>query len=73
MSSDDTARTLLRVVRGDPTPEELAALVAVVGARASSGPGTGAPGRSAWSDPVRAVRTPVRPGPGGWRRSALPS
>ena len=24
---------------------------------------------SAWADPARAVRRPLRPGPGAWRRS----
>ncbi len=74
-NADDAPRTLLRVVRGDPTPEELAALVAVVGARAAAAPDDAvavAPSRSAWSDPARAVRTPLRPGPDGWRRSATP-
>jgi hypothetical protein len=64
---------VLRVVRGNPTPEELAALVAVVAARsaravASAGP----PLRSAWNDPARLVRAPIRPQPGGWRAAALP-
>jgi hypothetical protein len=71
-------RPVLRIVRGDPTPEELAALLAVVGAKSGPGPGGGpAAGsarsrRSAWSDPARLVRRPVRSGPDGWRRSALP-
>jgi len=63
---------LLRVVRGEPTAEELAALVAVVGARATSGGGPGASPRTAWNDPARLVRTPVHVGPGGWRASGLP-
>ena len=63
---------LLRVVRGAPTAEELAALVAVVSARAASGDGPGASRRTAWNDPARLVRAPVSPGPGGWRLSALP-
>jgi Acyl-CoA carboxylase epsilon subunit len=75
-SAAEPARPVLRIVRGDPTPEELAALLAVVGAK--SGTGSGAAElparstRSAWSDPARLVRRPVRPGPDGWRRSALP-
>lgn len=65
------ARPLLSVVRGEPTPEQLAALIAVVAARASAGsPVEAAPQRSLWSRPV--LRTPLHPGPGAWRASALP-
>jgi hypothetical protein len=65
------ARPLLTVVRGEPTPEQLAALIAVVAARASAGaPDEPAPQRSLWSRPV--LRTPLHPGPGAWRASALP-
>lgn len=63
---------LLRVVRGEPTAEELAALVAVVTAQATAGAGDQPVRRTAWNDPARLVRTPVSPGPGGWRASALP-
>ncbi len=67
---------LLRVVRGDPRPEELAALVAVLAARAGATGGTGgAPASSpqgAWGDHRRGLRGAVAHGPDGWRRSALP-
>ena len=66
-------RPVLRVVAGEPTAEELAALVAVVAARVAGGAGGVDPGpRSAWNDPARLVRRPVAAGPAGWRRSALP-
>jgi hypothetical protein len=65
----------LRVVRGDATPEEIAALVAVLLSR----PGDDEvrarpvrPARSAWADRSGQLRRPLRPGPGAWRRSALP-
>ena len=63
----------LRVVRGDPTPEEIAALVAVLTARARA-VARPAPRerRSAWSDPSRRLRRPLAHGPGAWRTSALP-
>ena len=65
------ARPLLTVVRGEPTPEQLAALTAVIAARASAGSDAGpAPTRSLWRTPV--LRTPLTPGPGAWRASALP-
>ena len=62
----------LFAVSGSPTPEELAAVVAVLSARAAGGPGrpAGPPARSLWATPV--LRTPLRPGPGAWRASALP-
>ncbi|HEU5388852.1 MAG TPA: acyl-CoA carboxylase subunit epsilon [Streptosporangiaceae bacterium] len=67
------ARPLLRVVRGDPTPEEIAALVAVLAARggdqASSQPRSV---KNAWSDRSRSLRRPLFPGPGAWRNSGLP-
>jgi hypothetical protein len=61
---------MLRVVRGDTTPEEIAALVAVLTARGQGDDQQAAPQRSAWAAPV--LRAPLTPGPGGWRRSALP-
>jgi hypothetical protein len=65
---------VLRVIRGDATPEEIAALVAVLMSRSASGaevpPSRPAP--SAWSDRSRLLRRPLFPGPGAWRRSALP-
>ena len=71
----DAGRPVLRVVRGEPTAEELAALVAVVGVvagRAAGERGGDRRPRSAWNHPGRLVRRPVAAGPGGWRRSALP-
>ncbi len=63
---------LLRVVNADATPEEIAALVAVFSAIGSA-PAADAPRRtSEWSRPARRARTPVAPGPGGWRASSLP-
>ncbi len=67
-----TETPYLRVVRGEPTAEELAALVAVVAARAV-GPATAPRVRSAWSDPARRLGLTSRPGPGAWRRSVLPA
>ena len=61
----------LRVVRGDATPEEIAALVAVLLSRPGDDMPPG-PARSAWADRSRQLRRPLRPGPGAWRRSALP-
>jgi hypothetical protein len=66
----------IKVVRGNPTPEELAAALAVVRARAAAAQSTpsGAPeARAAWSDPSRiaAHRLP-QPGPTAWSRTYWP-
>jgi hypothetical protein len=64
----------LTIVRGDPTPEEIAALVTVLTARLqSSGQArAGAAPRYGWSSRSRMVRGPISRGPGAWRASALP-
>ncbi|WP_121433680.1 acyl-CoA carboxylase subunit epsilon [Actinomadura pelletieri] len=72
----------LQVVRGDPGPEEIAALVAVLTARArAAAAARNAANRasrpSRWADRTRLVRAtgadgPRPRGPGAWRASALP-
>jgi hypothetical protein len=64
----------LTIVRGDPTPEEIAALAAVLTARlAPAGEArAGEAARSGWSSRVRTMRSPLSRGPGAWRASALP-
>jgi Acyl-CoA carboxylase epsilon subunit len=62
---------VLRVIKGDATPEEIAALVAVLAAL--SAPAAPAPRPvSVWADPRRGVRTTPPHGPGAWRASGLP-
>ena len=68
----DEARPALFSVKGDASPEEVAALFAVLqGVAATAAPPAARP-RSAWSAPQRRVRTPLASGPGAWRVSALP-
>jgi hypothetical protein len=67
----------LRVVRGDATAEEIAALVAALASVAAAQSQTAEAARQQsvrtnWNSPARLLRAPVRPAPGGWRRSALP-
>lgn len=64
----------LQVVRGDPAPEEIAALVAVLTARARAAASASRPRPhpSTWADPSRRLRRPLSHGPGVWRSSALP-
>jgi sarcosine oxidase gamma subunit len=67
-------RPVLRVVKGDLTPEELAALVAVIAARkaaaAQAAVRVAKRPRSEWGHPASLVRKPHRFGPDQWRRSA---
>jgi Acyl-CoA carboxylase epsilon subunit len=67
-------RPLLRVVRGEPSDEELAALTAVVLAAAGrAAPAPESPRRSAWTDRASLTRRCPHPGPHAWRTSALPT
>jgi len=66
-------------VWGEPSDEELAALVAVLAALvavlaalANTAAAERPAPRSAWADPAHWLRTPLHPGPGAWRNSALP-
>ena len=60
------------VVQGQPTDEELAALVIVLTLRAGAHAAAPAPGPSGWSAYARTVRAPLAPGPDAWRRSGRP-
>jgi hypothetical protein len=66
-------RPPLFLIKGDASPEEVAALTAVLQGLAAAGatPPPARP-RSEWASPHRKVRTPLAPGPGGWRASAMP-
>jgi len=67
---DASSEPLLRIVNADATPEEIAALVAVL--LASQTPAT--PIRrnpSEWPVSTR-LRSPLHTRPGGWRASSLP-
>jgi hypothetical protein len=73
MVDDETARVHLRIVKGDPTPEELAALVAVLAGRGGGEEPAPEPVPvGAWSDRSRQLRRPLRRGPGAWRASGRP-
>jgi len=61
-----------RVTKGDPTDEELAALVAVIKFRMRSH-GTREQLVPAWNDMRLAMRPVTSVGADAWRRSALPS
>jgi Acyl-CoA carboxylase epsilon subunit len=62
--------TVLQVVRGEPSAEELAALTAVLartGAESASSPRLRGGG---WADPAHRMRRYPRPEWGGWAASA---
>jgi hypothetical protein len=75
--SDDATpeerRALFRVVRGEPTDAELAALTVVLAAVATAPrPETRPAVRTAWNDPATRLRRPLTVGPGAWRTSTWP-
>ena len=70
---EETPPPLLRIVKGDPTPEEIAALVTVVSAMAAGAAEAAAKEkapRPEWSSHRRTLRTTYQHGPGAWRGSA---
>ena len=69
-AAPEPAPPLLRVVKGDATPEEIAALVAVVSSL-GGGQDTAPRHTPEWSRPERRMRPAHAHGPGGWRSSGL--
>ena len=65
-------RRPLRLVRGDATPEEVAAVMAVLSAVSAEAPEPAPRHTSQWASRERAVRRPLSPGPGAWRASTWP-
>ncbi len=65
---------LLRVVRGEPAAEEIAALAVVLAAKLAARPPQDRRPVPAggWADRARALHVPPAPGPGAWRNSARP-
>ena len=68
-SEQEAQRPLLRVVSGDPTPEELAALTVVVAALSQRRARRRVVPVGAWGSFGDAHRRPLQPGPGAWRAS----
>ena len=65
-----TPRPELTIVNADATPEEVAAIVAVLSSLQTAPPAPKP--RSLWAARQRRTRAALRPGPGAWRASALP-
>jgi hypothetical protein len=73
MSSPEERRAAFRVVRGEPSDAELAALAVVLAAVAVPPPAPAAPtATNRWSDPTARLRRPLHPGPDAWRTSTWP-
>ncbi|MBB3084794.1 acyl-CoA carboxylase subunit epsilon [Geodermatophilus sabuli] len=68
-SASEPRPPLLRVVRGEPTAEELAALTVVVAALSQRRTRRRPTPVGAWASFGDRHRTALRPGPGGWRAS----
>ncbi|HEY2523360.1 MAG TPA: acyl-CoA carboxylase subunit epsilon [Streptosporangiaceae bacterium] len=71
---DQPNQPALQIIRGDATPEEVAAILAVLAVQARRGTGRETPAQrpSIWADKQRMMREPISPRPAGWRRSAFP-
>ncbi|MFE3447424.1 acyl-CoA carboxylase subunit epsilon [Nonomuraea sp. NPDC059194] len=62
----------LRIIRGNATDEEIAALVAVLASRHAEPDRPAKSTRETWRNPARAMRKPLVPGKSAWQNSALP-
>ena len=72
-ATPEERRALFRVVRGEPTDAELAALTVVLAAVAAAPRPQAKPAvRTAWNDPAARLRRPLTVGPGAWRTSTWP-
>nr|WP_275585578.1 acyl-CoA carboxylase subunit epsilon [Blastococcus saxobsidens] len=63
----------MRVVRGEPSAEELAALTVVVAALSQRRSRRRATPVGAWASFGRTHRRPLHPGAGGWRSAGSPA
>jgi Acyl-CoA carboxylase epsilon subunit len=63
---------VLSVLRGEPTPDELAAMLVVLASRLRAHPADGDKPPSLWSSPAQTLQAPLFSGPGAWRASGLP-
>ena len=67
-----TPATGISLARGHASPEELAALVAVLSAASAEEVEPAPRHTSQWASRERMVRRPLAPGPGAWRASSWP-
>lgn len=70
MTENSSAAPQLRIVHGNPTPEEVAVVIAVASSRGAA-PAED-PKFSLWARKSRMTRPAQRPGFGAWRASVMP-
>lgn len=70
MSETPSEAPRLRIVRGNPTPDEVGIVVAVLSSRGA--PAAEPPKWSLWARKSRMTRPTQRPGFGAWRASMMP-
>jgi hypothetical protein len=66
------AQPTMRVLAGDATAEEIAALLAVIGSRADARAGRPTPQPAGWNDRTRSLRSTLPHGAGAWSASGRP-
>ena len=71
VTETEPQRPVLRIVSGDATPEEVAALVTVLAARAAAAVEPPKPKQSPWTYRRSQLSKPIIVGPGEWRRSGF--
>jgi Acyl-CoA carboxylase epsilon subunit len=72
VSEKQSAEPVLRIEKGEPTDDELAALIAAMSAKFEAGRTQQASRPSNWAAYWRSVGAQPSPGPSAWRQSALP-
>jgi hypothetical protein len=72
MAENESSPPVLRVISGDPTPEELAIILAVVSARGSAAKPAEPKRLSLWASKGRQTRPSLGAGFGSWRASSMP-
>ena len=68
----DAGSPLLQIVKPDATPEEIAAIVAVLSALRPAPASSDRGHRSLWADPAHRLQVAHHHGDGAWRASGLP-
>jgi len=66
------APPVVRVDHGDPSPEDLAVIVALLGAAGGDPAEEAPPPASRWSAPTSRLGGGMAPGRGNWRFSGMP-
>jgi hypothetical protein len=72
VNAEPQSEPMFRVVSGQPTEDELAAVTVLLLAAAGSAGAAPSPvpQGGGWADPAYRLRRPLPPGPGAWRASA---